>query len=115
MRYVITALISTGLLFAQGAGHARRVIDRTSSDLRQAADFERRHHGKEAERYENAQHHLSEFDREYVRGHFDKDKLDTAIDDVKNVVEHNTLDPQGRDALRQDLEDLRLVRADHDR
>ena len=66
-------------------------------------------------RYENAQRHLSDFDREMTKGHFDKDKLDTAIDDVKNVVEHNTLDSDARDALRRDLGDLRDVRAEHDR
>jgi hypothetical protein len=95
--------------------HARGVIDRTQQDLRQGADFERRHKGKEIERYENAQKHLSDFDREFTRGHFDKDKLDTAIDDVKNVVDHNTLGPDDRDALRRDLADLRGVREEHDR
>jgi hypothetical protein len=93
--------------------HARGVIDRTQDDLRRAAEFER-HRGKEVERYENAQRHLSDFDREVSRGHFDKDKLDTAIDDVKNVVEHNTLNAEDRDSLRTDLADLRGVRAEFD-
>ena len=93
--------------------HVRGVVDRTQDDLRKAAEFER-HKGKEVTRYENAQKHLSDFDREMTKGHFDKDKLDTAIDDVKNVVEHNTLDSDARDALRRDLGDLRVVRAEHD-
>lgn len=93
--------------------HARGIIDRTQNDLRMAADFER-HKGKETARYENAQKHLSDFDREFVKGHFDKGKLDTAIDDVKNVVDHNTLDPEARDALRRDLADLRAMRSEHD-
>ena len=88
----------------------RVLVDQTQNDLRTAAEFER-HNGKEISRYENAEKHLSDFDREYRKGHFDKDKLDTAIDDLKNVVEHNTLDPQGRDALMDDLQDLRIMRA----
>ncbi|HWF07477.1 MAG TPA: hypothetical protein VG297_03380 [Bryobacteraceae bacterium] len=95
--------------------HARGVIDRTQTDLQRAADFERHRHGTEVERYENAQKHLSDFDREFTRGNFDKGKLDTAIDDVKNVVDHNSLNPADRDALRDDLSNLRSMREEHDR
>jgi hypothetical protein len=94
--------------------HGRGLIDRTQDDLRRAAEFER-HRGKEVIRYENAQKHLSDFDREMTKGHFDKDRLDEAIDDVKNVVEHNTLDADDRDNLRRDLSDLRAMREEHDR
>jgi hypothetical protein len=65
---------------------------------------------KERERYDNAMKHLSEFDRDLSRNKFDKGKLDEAIEDVKNVVEHNTLEPGLRDALSQDLSDLRALR-----
>jgi len=111
-----TAALLCGLAVGASAQeHARGVIDRTLNDLSRAANFERHHHGNEADRYENASKHLSDFDREFTRGHFDKDKLDTAIDDVKNVVEHNTLEPSDRDALRADLSSLRGVREEHDR
>lgn len=93
--------------------HARELVGRTQNDLRAAADFER-HKGKQIDRYENAQKHLSDFDRRISRGDFDKDKLDTAIDDVKNVVDHNTLAPQERDELRRDLADLRGLRSEYD-
>ena len=52
----------------------------------------------------------AQFDRELARGNFDKDKLDQAIDDVKNVVENNTLSPRDRDVLAEDLRDLRELR-----
>jgi hypothetical protein len=113
LRSTLLALCASAALFAQPLD-VRGVIDRTQNDLRQAEDFER-HHGKEVDRYQNAQRHLSEFDRNFTRGHFDKGKLDTAIDDVKNVVDHNTLNPEGRDALDRDLRDLRTVRAEHER
>ncbi len=106
---IASAALATGLC-AQ-VNEARGVIDRTQNDLRRAEDFERQKH-KEVSRYDNAQKHLSDFDRDYTKGHFDKGKLDTAIDDLKNVVEHNTLNPEDRDALSADLRDLRMVRAD---
>jgi hypothetical protein len=103
------------LLFAdhhrQPLRDTRALVDQTQNDLRNAVEFER-HKGKEVSRYENAERHLSDFDREYRKGHFDKGKLDTAIDDLKNVVEHNTLDPRARDTLMDDLQDLRMMRAD---
>ena len=89
------------------------MIDRTQDDLRRAGDFER-HNGKEISRYENAEKHLSDFDRELTKDHFDKGKLDNAIGDVKDVVKHNTLDPESRDALRRDLSDLKILRAERD-
>ena len=104
----------TACLLVAQAMDMRSLIDRTQNDLRQAEDFER-HHGKEVTRYQNAQRHLSEFDKDLTKGHFDKGKLDTAITDVKNVVENNTLNPEGRDALGNDLRDLRVARAEHDR
>jgi hypothetical protein len=101
-------LIVPAVLVAQSLD-LRVTIDRTQTDLRRAQDFERQH-GKEVSRYDNAQKHLSDFDRDFTRGHFDKGKLNTAIDDLKNVVDHNTLDPQDRDALTADLRDLRVMR-----
>lgn len=95
----------------QGADldRARDLVSRVQNDLQRAADFTR-NNGKERERYENVQHHLSQFDRELRRDHFDKDKLDSAIDDLKNVVKNNTLEGHDRDALASDLSDLRTLR-----
>jgi hypothetical protein len=90
-------------------GNARSLVARVQNDLRRAEHFTPPN-GKEKERYFNAQHHLSQFDRELERGRFDKDKLDEAIDDVKNVVENNTLSPRDRDVLSGDLRDLRELR-----
>jgi hypothetical protein len=71
--------------------------------------------GKQRERYENAQRHLSQFDERLSRGDFDKDKLDEAIADVHNVVKNNVLSPRSRDQLRDDVEDLRSMRANRGR
>ena len=45
------------------------------------------------------------------QGRYDKGDLDSLINDVKNVVEHNTLQSEDRDALTADLRDLRVLRA----
>jgi hypothetical protein len=90
-------------------GTARGLVDRVQRNLRHAESFTPPS-GKEKERYHNAQHHLSEFDRKLSEGKFDKDRLDEAIDDVKNVVEHNTLAPESRDVLTRDLNELRELR-----
>ena len=78
--------------FAQDFDHARDLVARVQDDLQSAADFTRNNE-KERVRYENVQHHLSEFDRELRHDHFDKGKLDDAINDLKNVVKKNTLNP----------------------
>jgi hypothetical protein len=121
-RWTVAPLVAAVVLFfgqSLFADHrhltdTRGVVDQTLRDLREATEFER-HNGKQIERYDNATRHLSDFDKEYTKGHFDKDKLDTAIDDLKNVVEHNTLDPRARDQLTDDLQDLRMLRADRGR
>jgi hypothetical protein len=103
---IATATIS----YAQGRyGNARGLVDRVQRNLRRAEHFTPPS-DKENERYHNAQHHLSEFDRKLSQGQFDKDKLDEAIDDVKNVVEHNTLSPEDRDKITRDLGELRELR-----
>ena len=87
----------------------RGLVDRTQSDLREAADLE---HGgdKQRDRYRGAQGHLSTFDRHLTKGHFDKDELDKSIDAIKDILDHNTLQASSRDALMRDVEDLRIAR-----
>ena len=115
-RRIMTAALAGAFLFgpnvfvqAQGQyDRGRDLVGRTIRDLRRASRLEQG--SRERERYANAERHLSQFDRELSRNRFDKDKLDSAIDDVNNVVERNTLDPRSRDNLRQDLGDLRRLR-----
>jgi len=102
------ALGVTALARAQD-DRIRDLVARVQGDLQRAADFTRNNE-KERERYHNVQHHLSEFDRQLRAGKFDKDRLDDAIDDLKNVVKNNTLESRDRDALAADLSDLRTMR-----
>ncbi len=102
-------LLCGGLLLAQSYRISRDLIGRVQEDVRRSSGLNRRS-DKEKERADNAERHLSEFDKNLRKGRFDKGKLDRAIDDVKNVVEHNTLTSQDRDALSADLRDLRELR-----
>jgi two-component SAPR family response regulator len=97
------------LLFGQEYAHARELVARVQGDLERSAEFVRSNE-KERERYHNVQHKLSDFDKELRSGHFDKGKLDDAIDDLKNVVKNNTLESRDRDTLAADLSDLRALR-----
>jgi len=113
MRYFLIAtllLASAGGLSAQRFEEARGVAQRTEDDLQRVREKGSRSQ-KERERIDNARKHLSDFDRNLTHSKFDKGRLDSAIDDVKHVVEGNTLDARDRDALSADLEDLRRMRA----
>jgi len=90
--------------------NVRGIVQRTQDDLGQVRSQGLRN-DKERERLDNARKHLSDFDRNLSKNKFDKGRLDSAIDDVKNVVENNTLEARDRDALTKDLADLRRVRA----
>lgn len=91
-------------------GGLRGLIDRTQNDLRAASELERGKPGQR-ERYRNAQGHLSTFDRDLVRGHFDRGELDKSIGEIKGILDHNVLQVGSRDALMRDMEDLRVARA----
>jgi len=111
VRTVLLCTLTGAGWLLQGAdfNHARDLVARVQDDLQKAADFTRNNQ-KERERYENVQHHLSEFDRDLRQDHFDKGKLNAAIDNLKNVVKNNTLESHDRDALGADLSDLRTLR-----
>lgn len=96
-------------LQAQNFDQARALVDRVQNDLARAEDFTRNNE-KERVRYENVQHRLSQFDRDLRRDHFDKGKLNDAIDNLKDVVKKNTLEAHDRDELARDLSDLRTLR-----
>ncbi len=91
-------------------GDIRSLIDRTQSDLRDAASLEH-NRGDARSRYQNTQRHLSTFDRHLLKGHFDKGELDSAISDLQHIIDKNTLQARSRDMLMRDIEDLRAMRS----
>jgi len=114
--FLFCVLICAGLPgYAQGRfDYARDLISRTQEDLKHAAVLTR-DKKYERTRIDNTQRHLSQFDRALSRNKFDKDKLDAAIDDLNNVIEHNTLAVEDRDLLNRDIVDLRRMRSERGR
>ena len=89
-------------------GNIRGIVDKTQTDLQAAANLEQG--SKERDRYHHAQSHLSNLDKELAKGHFDKGKLESAIKEIQNVLNHNTLQSTTRDALMRDVTDLKIAR-----
>jgi hypothetical protein len=124
MKTLLILLLAAGLGSAQAVPYpaARELIARVQNHLKRAADFGS--HGdvkkvkrdeKEIDRYRHAQHSASEFDRHLSKGKFDKGELDSLIGDLKNILDHNTLESQDRDTLTDDIRDLRNFRAQDSR
>ena len=97
-----------GFYHYQDIGDIRGLVDRTQNDLRVASGLE--HGNKQRDRYLNAQDSLSKFDRKMSKGKFDKGALEHSIHDLKEILEHNTLQPSTRDALHRDMTDLKVAR-----
>ena len=112
---ILAALLATGLMVSpvHAEEHyttARSLVQRTQDDLQRARDNDTTKTAKALERIDNAKKHLADFDRKLAKNDFSGDRLNEAIDDVKNVVDNNPLLSADRDALSVDLADLRHLR-----
>lgn len=86
----------------------RSLVDKTQSDLRNASDLQ--HGNKQNDRYHKEQDHLSKLDRSLSHGKFNKGAMNDSIDGLKSILDHNTLQASARDALMQDLTELKIAR-----
>jgi hypothetical protein len=114
-KYTLTLFLCSAAPFGFGPrdhsrdwGDLRDVIDRTQSDLQRASGLE--HGDKQRARFQHAQDDLSKLDRRLVKGKFDKEAFDHSLGAIKAILDHNTLQGSGRDALMQDVTDLRGAR-----
>lgn len=55
---------------------------------------------------------LQDFQNRAARGHFDRGRLDRAVDNLEDLAQSDQIHPQGRQLLRQRLYDLRSFRED---
>lgn len=110
--------LSVQTLYAQypRSYEERRIgpVEATIEHIQAIGRFNGAYSHRERERYDNALRHLGEFDERARRGYFDKGKLDQAIGDVQNLVDHNPMDGRARDVLWRDLGALRSLRARYD-
>lgn len=96
-----------------GEAHAGPV-EQTMEHLERVAHSNGVYSNRERARYDNALRHLGEFQDRLRRHNFDKGKLDQAIEDVQNVVDHNPMDRRAKEVLWHDLGALRSLRARYD-
>jgi len=109
------AVLATGLMISPGNAEerytsARSLVQRTQDDLQRARDNDTTKTAKALERIDNAKKHLADFDRHLAKNDFEGDRLNEAIDDLKNVIDNNPLLSADRDALSVDIADLRHLR-----
>lgn len=99
----------------QGGNYQRQAgspADRVLEDLRMVAQrnsFSRGDH----ERFEHAMEHLSQFSSKLYSGRMDRGKLDRSIDDLRNILRRNRIDPRGREILGNDLNELYRYRSSY--
>lgn len=90
------------------------LIDRVHEDLNHAygvwhfSDSDR-------DRLNNAEKQLREFAQKWDKGKFDKGELDDAVGAIQHVLDNNKLPADGRDALSDDVTQLRRMRDAYDR
>ncbi len=86
----------------------RSLVDKTQTDLRTASDLA--HGNKQNDRYHKAQDHLSKLDRSLSHNKYNKGEMNDSIDEIKSILDHNTLQARSRDALAHDLTELKIAR-----
>ncbi len=86
-------------------------VEQTMDHLERVAQNNGVYSHRERARYDNALRHLGEFQDHLQRQNFDKGKLNQAIEDLQNVVDHNPMDRRAKDLLWHDLGTLRSMRA----
>jgi hypothetical protein len=118
-RFLSAIAVFAGLVLAAGSDYQQRdelsslrsLVDRTQSDLRSASDLN--HGNRQTDRYHKAQDHLSKLDRSLSHGKYNKGALNDCIDELKSILDHNTIQVRSRDTLMRDLSDLKVARARH--
>jgi hypothetical protein len=90
------------------------LIDRVHADLNQGYAVWHLRHG-DRERLTHAERQLRDFAKHWEHGKFDKGNLDGSIGDVQKVIDDNHLSGRERDALWNDVEELRRMREAFDR
>src|ERR1051325_4837706 len=90
------------------------LVDRVHTDLDHA--YTRFHFSSsDRDRLNNAEKELRDFAKKWENGKFDKGQLDGAISSIQHVLDENKLREEDRDALSQDLTQLRRMRGAHAR
>jgi hypothetical protein len=108
MALLVFSFARTPAAFAQGDEYneARNLVQRVQDDLRTLHP----NGNKDRDRINDALKHLSELDRKFTKDKFSKGSLSDAIGNIKDILDHNTLETRERDMLNADVHDLRELR-----
>ena len=116
-----TLLVAASLTHAQfgpepryDAGSVSALVDRVHADLNHAYG-EWHFSDADRDRLNHSEKELRDFAAKWDAGKFDKGQLDGAIDSVQHVLDNNKMPVGDRDALSEDLSQLRKMREAHDR
>ena len=90
------------------------LVDQVHTDLNRSYGGWRFTTG-DRKRLDHAEHELRDFAKKWYRGRFDKGELDEAIEGIQHVLDNNHMDPRDRDALYDDLAQLRGMREAYNR
>src|SRR5579862_5202100 len=90
------------------------LVDRVHTDLDHA--YRVRHFSNDdRDRLNHAEKELRDFAQKWDHGKFDKGQLDDAISSIQHVLDNNKLPQPERDALSDDVSQLRKMREAYDR
>ena len=90
------------------------LVDQVHTDLNRA--YSSWHlSGGDRDRLNNAEKELREFAQKWSNHNFDKGKLDDAIGSIQHVLDNNKLPGRERDAISDDVAQLRNMREAYDR
>ena len=85
---------------------ARNLVQRIQDDLHTLHPTGH----KDQDRINDVLKHLSDLDRKFTKDKFSKAPLSEAIEKLKDILDHNTLETRERDMLNADIHDLRELR-----
>lgn len=90
----------------------RDLFDRVWRDVERAESYSYRYgDGGDRRRFNKLREELREFQDKWARGRFDRHELDDVIGALQRVLNDNRLDDRQRDALQEDIYELRDFRA----
>jgi len=90
------------------------LVEQVHTDLNRGYDHWRLANG-DKNRLNDAEKRLRNFARDWRHGKFDKGDLDDSISSVQHILDNNHLTGPERDALWNDVEQLRHMREAYDR
>ena len=95
IKLIVATLLTAALSGAADRIDVPGVVTRAQNDIA-AMRYYASTLGKEVAPFDVAQYDVADFGRDYALGQFDEDKLDKAIDELQDIVDHHLPGPKLR-------------------